>query len=210
MSIQDSPTASETVDVPEQRNTEKAPSRHIVSEPTATVRISVAAQAMAVLRIIMGLTLLWAFLDKTFGLGYATTSAQAWINGGSPTRGFLAHVYVGPMQDVLRSWAGAGWADWLFMLALLGIGLALLFGVGMRLAATAGTILLAFMWIAEWPLARHTATGAATSSTNPLIDYHLVYIAVIIVLALFATGETWGFGKLWAKLDFVRRNPWLR
>jgi thiosulfate dehydrogenase [quinone] large subunit len=119
-------------------------------------------------------------------------------------------VYVGPMQDTLRSWAGAGWADWLFMLGLLGIGLALLFGVGMRLAATAGTILLAFMWIAEWPLARHTASGAATSSTNPLIDYHLVYIAVIIVLALVAAGETWGFGKLWAKLGFVQRNPWLR
>jgi thiosulfate dehydrogenase [quinone] large subunit len=66
---------------------------------------------MAVLRIIMGLTFLWAFFDKTLGLGYSTTSVQAWINGGSPTKGFLAHVYVGPMQDVLRSWAGAGWAD---------------------------------------------------------------------------------------------------
>lgn len=96
------------------------------------------------------------------------------------------------------------------MLGLLGIGLALLFGVGMRLAAGTGTILLAFMWISEWPLAQHTATGAATPSTNPLIDYHLVYVAVIIVLALFAAGETWGFGKLWAKLDTVRRHAWLR
>lgn len=210
MAIKDSPSAPRKTDIPVQKVTENTPPRHITVEPTGNARIPALAQTMAVLRIIMGLTFLWAFLDKTFGLGYSTSSAQAWINGGSPTKGFLAHVYVGPMQDVLRSWAGTGWADWLFMLGLLGIGLALLFGAGMRLAAVAGTILLAFMWIAEWPLARHTASGAATSSTNPLIDYHVVYIAVLIALALFAAGETWGFGKLWAKLDFVRRYPWLR
>ena len=32
------------------------------------------------------LRFLWAFLDKAFGLGYATPSGNAWINGGSPTR----------------------------------------------------------------------------------------------------------------------------
>lgn len=210
MSIQDTPAAPGKTDIPVRRVTEDAPPRLSTPEPTATARVPAAARAMAVLRIIMGLTFLWAFLDKTFGLGYSTTSAQSWINGGSPTEGFLAHVYVGPMQDVLRSWAGSAWVDWLFMLGMLGIGLALLLGVGTRLAAATGTIVLAFMWIAEWPLAQHTASGAATSSTNPLIDYHIVYIAVLIVLALFAAGETWGLGKLWAKLDVVRRYQWLR
>ena len=166
--------------------------------------------ALAVLRIVLGLTFLWAFFDKTFGFGYATSSAQAWISGGSPTKGFLGHVQVGPFQSMLRGWAGAGWADWLFMLALLGIGLALLLGVGMRLAAVAGSVLLAMMWIAEWPLARTASDGTATSSTNPLIDYHLVYLVAIIVLAAFAAGDTWGLGRRWAKLDLVRRNQWLR
>ena len=32
-----------------------------------------AARALAVLRIATGFVFLWAFLDKTFGLGYATT-----------------------------------------------------------------------------------------------------------------------------------------
>ena len=40
-------------------------------------------------RVLLGFEFLWAFLDKTFGLGYATPSARAWINGGSPTKGFL-------------------------------------------------------------------------------------------------------------------------
>jgi thiosulfate dehydrogenase [quinone] large subunit len=111
---------------------------------------------------------------------------------------------------MLRDWAGTGWADWLFMLALLGVGAALLFGIGMRVAATAGTALLAFMWIAEWPLARATSAGDATSSSNPLIDYHVVFIGVVIVLAAFAAGNTWGIGRRWTSLDVVRRNPWLR
>ena len=53
------------------------------------------------LRIAMGWIFLWAFLDKCFGLGFATGrdpetgaidfgSADAWINGGSPTEGFLS------------------------------------------------------------------------------------------------------------------------
>jgi thiosulfate dehydrogenase [quinone] large subunit len=172
----------------------------------ATARLRV----LAVLRIAMGLTFLWAFLDKTFGLGYSTTSAQAWIHGGSPTAGFLAHVEIGPFQSLLRGWAGAGWADWLFMLALLGVGAALLLGIGMRAAATAGTALLICLWTAEWPLAQHTSAGTATSSSNPLIDYHFVFVFVVITLALFAAGDTWGFGRQWAKLNIVRRNAWLR
>ena len=132
------------------------------------------------------------------------------MNGGSPTSGFLSHVEVGPLQSVLRAWAGSGIADWLFMLGLAGIGLALLLGVGMRVAAVSGAVLLMLMWIAEWPLAQFTSTGAATSSTNPLIDDHLVYAVLVVALAVYAAGDTWGFGRRWAMLDLVRRHFWLR
>jgi len=165
---------------------------------------------LAVLRVLMGLTFLWAFLDKTFGLGYATPAANAWVDGGSPTGGFLGHVQVGPMQSMLRSWAGTDLADWLFMIGLLGIGLALVLGIGMRVAAASAAVLLAFMWIAEWPPAQVDSAGEATSSTNPLIDSHLVYIVVVIALAIYAAGDTWGLGRWWAKLDIVDRNRWLR
>src|SRR6266516_8160364 len=119
-----------------------------------------AAKLFAVLRVALGFVFLWAFLDKTFGLGYATPSAKAWIHGGSPTMGFLKGVEVGPFQGGVPSWAGTGWANWLFMLGLLGIGLALILGVALRAAAVSGTLLLVLMWAAEWPLARHTAAGA--------------------------------------------------
>lgn len=206
MSIQDTPTPSAKPTIPTQHTPVPATTR----TPEVTGDGRGRHQVMAVLRITMGLTFLWAFLDKTFGWGYATKSSQAWINGGSPTKGFLAHVEVGPFQGMLRDWAGSGVANWLFMLGLLGIGLALVLGVGMRIAATTGTILLALMWIAEWPLARFTSTGAPTSSTNPIIDEHFVFILVLITLAAYAAGNTWGLGRQWAGLDVVARNPWLR
>lgn len=166
-----------------------------------------AARLVAVLRIATGLVFLWAFLDKTFGWGYATPSEQAWINGGSPTRGFLSGVDVGPFAATLRSWAGAAWADWLFMAGLLGIGVAVTVGVGLRLSAIAGTAMMLLMWAAEWPLDRFTEAGEATRSSNPIIDYHLLYALVLIVLAALYAGHTWGFGRRWAEL--VQHNPWL-
>ena len=203
MSIQDQ--------VPKTRSA--TPGRQATGAPSGTQARraeSLRGPVLAVLRVMMGLTFLWAFLDKTFGLGYATPAANAWVDGGSPTKGFLGNVHVGPMQSALQSWAGSGWADWLFMIGLLGIGLALLLGVGMRVAATSAAILLAFMWIAEWPPAQVNSAGEATSSTNPLIDSHLVYIVVVLVLALYAAGDTWGLGRWWAKLGIVDRNRWLR
>ncbi|GAA4523057.1 hypothetical protein [Amycolatopsis samaneae] len=167
-------------------------------------------RALAVLRVATGLLFLWAFLDKTFGWGYATTSANAWVDGGSPTKGFLGHVSVGPLADTLRSWAGAWWADWLFMLGLAAIGVAVTLGIGLRISAATGTVLLLLMWVAEWPPARTTLDGRPSMSTNPVIDYHLVYALVLIALALTLAGNVWGLGRRWAEIPFVRRNPWLR
>jgi len=176
----------------------------------APVRPRGGPELLAVLRILTGLTFLWAFLDKTFGLGYATGTAKAWVNGGSPTKGFLGGVDVGPMQSMFQSWAGNGFADWLFMIGLLGIGLALVLGIGLRVAAGAGAVLLMAMWVASWPMATLNAAGEPTSSTNPLIDDHLVNAVLVVALAVYAAGDTWGFGRPWARLGLVRRNPWLR
>ena len=172
-----------------------------------TVLTPTAARLVAVLRIATGLVFLWAFLDKTFGWGYATSSEQAWISGGSPTRGFLSGVDVGPFAATLRSWAGDAWADWLFMAGLLGIGVAVTVGVGLRLSAVAGTVMLLLMWAAEWPLDRVTEAGEATRSANPVIDYHLLYALVLIVLAAVYAGHTWGFGRRWSEL--AGHNRWL-
>ena len=199
---QESIPVTGSTQVPVQRAAEPA-SEH------GAIMTAVAAKWLAIVRIVTGFAFLWAFLDKTFGFGYATPAAKAWINGGHPTKGFLSAVAVGPFEATFHSWAGAAWADWLFMAGLLGVGIALLLGVGLRIAAVSGTLMMLLMWAAEWPLARHTSAGELSMSTNPIVDYHIIYALVLIAVALTYAGNTWGFGRFWAKLPFVGRNRWL-
>ncbi len=179
------------------------------AEAPGSMLTHTAARALAVLRVSTGFVFLWAFLDKTFGFGYSTPSARAWIHGGSPTRGFLKSVDVGPFQSAYHSMAGTWWANWLFMLGMLGIGLALISGIGLRIAAGAGVLIMAMMWLGEYPFAQHTAAGAASGSTNPITEYHFIYALVLVVLATTYAGHTWGLGRWWARLPFVQKNRWL-
>ncbi|MFG3408905.1 hypothetical protein [Streptomyces sp. NPDC048142] len=168
------------------------------------------AHVLASARVLMGFVFLWAFLDKTFGLGYATASGKGWIDGASPTAGFLGRVAVGPMESTFHAWAGAAWAHWLFMLGLLGVGPALTTGVALRLTALAGTLMMALMWVAEWPPAQHLSDGSASMSTNPFADYHLVYAVLLVALAAGSAGDVFGLGRLWARLPVIRDHGWLR
>lgn len=162
---------------------------------------------LAVTRLAVGFVFLWAFLDKLLGLHYATGATvdgqqmgQAWVDGGSPTAGFLAGA-TGPAQGFFE-WLDPTVADWLFMLALAGIGVAVTAGAGLSLAAVAGSVLMALMWLAEWPLAQ--------GSTNPVVDYHVVYALVLVVCAVVRAGDTWGVGRWWAQTAAVRRWSVLR
>jgi thiosulfate dehydrogenase (quinone) large subunit len=153
---------------------------------------------LAGLRLALGWVFLWAFIDKLFGLGFATPAKNAWIDGGSPTNGFLGNAVSGPFENFYHGFAGAAWADWLFMIGLAGIGIALIAGVGMRIAATAGAVLLVAMWTAVLP-----------PENNPFMDDHLIYAAVLVLLALLGAGTTLGLGRRWAATPLVRRNTWL-
>jgi thiosulfate dehydrogenase [quinone] large subunit len=190
----------------------------MTTSPTMTPRSHASAQpggragaiSLAFLRLSIGFVFVWAFLDKTFGWNYATPSARAWIHGGSPTKGFLSSVEVGPFESAFHSIAGDWWADWLFMLGLLGIGVAVMAGVALRLAAVAGVIMMALMWFAEFPPAQHLSTGDPSGSANPLVDYHFIYAAVLVAVAATYAGDTWGLGRAWARLPFVAKHRWAR
>ncbi|GAA4743950.1 DoxX family membrane protein [Nocardioides endophyticus] len=168
-----------------------------------------ARRALATLRIAFGLTFLWAFVDKTFALGFHTGyDAQgnldrfgdaAWIHGGSPTEGFLKFGADGPFDSFYHSIAGDAWADWLFMFGLLAIGLALTFGIGMRIAAAAGALLYLLMWSVVLP-----------PENNPVLDEHVLGAISLVVLAAFNAGDTWGLGRQWRQTDAVRKNKVLR
>lgn len=136
------------------------------------------------LRITLGLLLLWAFFDKVFGLGFSTAPASAWLKGGSPTTGFLLHGVHGPLAPLFEQLGGSPIIDWLFMLGLLGIGLALTFGIVMRLATITGVILFGLMYLALFPPAQ-----------NPIIDEHLIYILLLLTLNKVQAQKYLGFGS---------------
>jgi thiosulfate dehydrogenase [quinone] large subunit len=209
MSVHEHPHRSPGLHLPSFRRHRSSSAARATGQASAEAA-SASAYAFASLRLLTGFVFLWAFLDKTFGLGYATPSGKGWIDGGSPAKGFLSSVAVGPLESTFHDWAGAAWADWLFMLGLLGIGIAVGAGVALRLAAVAGTAMMALMWMAEWPPARHLSDGAASMSTNPFVDYHVIYAVVLVALAAVSAGDTLGAGRLWARLPFVRDHRWLR
>jgi len=166
-------------------------------------------KVLAVARVVIGFTFLWAFLDKLFGLGFATPSARAWINGGTPAQGFIKGID-GPFHDVFQIVANPV-GDWLFMAGLLGIGVAMIAGAGLRIAAVAGTLLMLFMFMAEWPAATTLVDGKVVSgSTNPIVDSHWHEALLLIISAVTLAGDTWGLGKWWGNLGFVRKHRWLR
>ncbi len=160
-------------------------------------RETAARYLWALTRLCLGWTFLWPFLDKLFGLGHETTTAHAWIHGGSPSMGFLSGS-VGPFASIYQSIAGAAWVNWMFMIGLLAIAGALLLGIGMRIAAVAGAILLILMWSASLPPA-----------DDIFMDNHIVYALVLLGLALVGAGNTLGLGRWWSQTSLVRRFPWL-
>ncbi len=165
----------------------------------ASARERAARYVLAALRLSLGWVFLWAFLDKLFGLGHETGSKAAWIHGGSPTEAFLKFGTKGAFSGFYHAIAGTAWADWLFMGGLAGSGLALTTGIGMRVAAATGALLLLMMWSVVLPPAN-----------NVFMDDHVVYAGLLVVLALLGAENTWGLGRWWGNTKLVSDYPWLK
>ena len=157
------------------------------------------ARLMAVTRIATGWIFLWSFLDSAFGLGFSTERADAWVNGGSPAAGWLEFGTSGPLAPMFAAMAGNPVVDVLYMVAMLGMGLALMLGIGLRVNAVLGSVVVVMMW-----------AGSLLPQNNPFMTYHLLYALLFVVFAVGAVGHTWGLGRWWGSLPIVQRNPWLK
>lgn len=173
-----------------------------------------------VLRLFMGWTFLWAFIDKLWAFGYATGRLEdgtvdktaAWIDGASPTAGVFAYALnAGPFTSFYEGIGNvqmtaqgptadpAVWVDWTYMLAMLLIGLGLITGVMTRLAAVGGIVWMAIFYtvVAIWP------------EHNPFLDDHIIYAVVLVGLILANAGRYLGLGKVWQEVAFVKDRRWL-
>jgi thiosulfate dehydrogenase (quinone) large subunit len=165
------------------------------------------------LRLSIGWVFLWAFLDKLFALGFASGrnpetgvadrfGDAAWIHGGSPTDGFLKfglHTKE-PFTGFYEGLAGSTIIEWIYMLSMAAIGIALILGIATRLAAGAGIV---------WMVLFYTAS-ALSPENNPFLDDHVIYAIVLAGIAVVGAGRYLGFGKQWERLSFVQKYPILR
>lgn len=171
------------------------------------------AYVWAALRISIGLIFLWAFTDKLLGLGFATCRSvdpqsgvetveilceKSVSGGGSPTEGFLKFGTQGPFQDFYQGLAGNGFVDFLFMAGLGLIGASLVFGVGVKVAAISGILLLMMMWTAVLP-----------GENNPLIDDHVVYSIALLGVMLANKNQVVGLGRWWQNQAIVKKYSFL-
>ncbi|MFO7590075.1 MAG: DoxX family membrane protein [Acidimicrobiia bacterium] len=170
--------------------------------------------AWTALRILLGWSFFWAFIDKFFGLGFATCRAEdsssidfacsaAMLKGGSPTFGYLTFATPASHTGGLFDWMASsgpdviGVADVLFMAVLLLGGLALMLGVGVRTAAIGGALLMAFMFLAGdvWP------------ENNPVNSSHV--IEMVAFLGIATVGPSAFSLQKWvnAKIPLLGRIP---
>ena len=84
------------------------------------------------------------------------------------------------------------------------IGLSLLFGLLVRVSASFGVLLMLIYWLAhmDWPFIEN--------KNNFVIDYHLVYAGVLVLLIVKQAGHVWGLDALVEKLSLFEQRPRLR
>jgi thiosulfate dehydrogenase (quinone) large subunit len=154
--------------------------------------------AWVAIRLTLGWIMAWAFFDKLLGLGFATPPGKAWIDGVSPTTGYLDFGTGGRFGDLFAGLANNVLVDAIFMAALILLGVALLLGIGLRIAAVAGSVFFALLWLSNFPPAN-----------NPIVDEHVIYIFALIGIALSHAGRYLGLGNWWSGTKLVKRFRFL-
>ncbi|GMA33415.1 DoxX family protein [Litorihabitans aurantiacus] len=164
-----------------------------------------ARRVLAVARIVIGSYFVWAFLDKLFGLGFTTAPERSVLAGGTPAQGYINNAIADdqPLKSLYQTLFANPFGDAIFMLGLLGIGVAMLVGAGVRIAAVSGVLLMLFMYLVALP-------WVGEHGTNPVLDSHWMEAMLLLIPAVTLAGDTWGAGRWWARTSIVQRFPVLR
>lgn len=135
--------------------------------------------SLFLLRVGMGGLFLWAGWDK---LSLPFSAA-----------GFLKTSF-GPFAESFKSLAGNQTVDQLVAWGLTLGGLALITGIGTRLASAGLALLMVLIYLAHFP----------PVVPNHLIDNHVIFILVLGVIWTTKAGQVWGLGK-WLKVPGLLR-----
>lgn len=158
---------------------------------------------------VLSLRLVMGFILFTAGLG--KLAEDGWTNfGGFSAEGYLVH---GVDEANPLKWLFTTFADFLFivdplvMWTQILIGLALLLGVFVRLAAFGGAIQMLFFWMGAW---EGGLMAGLPVENGYLIDSSFVYALVLFGLGAWGAGRILGLDSKLETTAVVENNPWLR
>lgn len=147
--------------------------------------------SLFLLRISIGWLFFYAGITKVLN---PVWSAAGYLKGAKTFTGFyhwLASPEIIPFTNFFNEWG------------LTLIGAALILGVFVRLSSVLGA---AVMVLYYFPILIFPKVG-----TNAyLIDEHIIYALVFLLLAAFRAGQVWGLENWCASLPICRRYPRLR
>lgn len=146
---------------------------------------------VAVLRIAFGWIFLYAGLTKVLDPAW---TAEGYLNSAKTLTGlygWLASADALPYVDALNSWG----------LTLLGVSLIL--GLFVRLSSSLGVVLMALYYL---PIFDFPFVG----KNFFLVDDHVIYILLLILLVQIRAGRFWGLDKWCSRLPLCAKFPRLR
>lgn len=120
------------------------------------------------------------------------TDAKDWTAAG-----FLGNLD-GPFASLFSTMVGSPLVDKLNAWGLLLVGTAVILGVLVRWSAFWGIVIMILYWAAEFP-----------PDNAFIIDDHIIYSLVFIVLAAIGAGRIWGLDSSIEKSGLVKSNSWL-
>ena len=147
---------------------------------------------LLVFRLLMAWTFIYAASHQVFDPKF---SIVGFLNSTKTFHGFF-HLFTDP--------AIAPTVGFLVAYGHLLIGLSLLTGLLVRVSSLCGSAILLMYWLAhmDWPYIENT--------NNFIVDYHIVYIAVLLYCAVFQAGHVFGLDGVAARLNFVSVHPSLK
>jgi thiosulfate dehydrogenase [quinone] large subunit len=163
----------------------------------------------ALLRVTVGVVMLWAGLEKLIGtpggwsaagfLKFGTAGTLGWpFVSGEPAEGAVHN----PTHDFWVGLAGNDTAlqvvNFLVIFGEAAIGVALILGLFTRFAGIMGALMMAIFFVAAWDFA------------YGIVNQHLTYMVAFLTVAGVGAGRYYGLDAVFGGSGFARDRRWFR
>ena len=163
----------------------------------------------ALLRVVVGIVMLWAGLEKLIGtpggwtaagfLKFGTAGTLGWpFVSGEPVEGAVYNPLHAFWVDLAGNAAAVQAIDALVVAGELAIGIALVLGLLTRLASIAGALMMFLFFLAAWDFA------------YGIVNQQLTYLVVFLAVGGIGAGKYYGLDAVLGASDFFARHAGLR